>query len=107
MCRIKGSYRSRVDAAVLGAGHDEAVTNDVQPIGESLILGTVVAPDNGGDDLHLSGGDLADIPLACMEFEGWEGSYVETGGSCPDAVASGADDGGLVDVAGANEAGFC
>jgi hypothetical protein len=32
--------------------------------------------------------------------------YIETARSCPDAVAGSADDGGLVDVAGADEAAY-
>lgn len=31
-------------------------------------------------------------------------TYLETGGAGPDAVTSGADDGGLVDMSGANKA---
>lgn len=45
------------------------------------------------------------VSYTALRIWGHRWSYVETGGSCPDAVASGADDGGLVDVAGANEAG--
>jgi len=78
--------RSCVDAAALGAGHNESLATNKETLGESAVLGLVVTAHNGGDGLHLLG------------------LHVEARRSSPDTVTSSADDGGLVDVAGANEA---
>lgn len=47
------SYRSCVNAAVLGAGHDEALAADVQTLAESLVFCVGVAVHDGRDNLHL------------------------------------------------------
>lgn len=54
----------------------------------------------------ISAGEiLTSVSYLAPGLEVRGGSYVEAGGGCPDAVASGADDGGLVEVAGGNQAG--
>ncbi|RBQ67155.1 hypothetical protein VDGD_21645 [Verticillium dahliae] len=77
---------ARVDGAVLGASHDVALAGDVEAVAKGLVGGTGLGGDDVGDGLHLRGGDG------------------EAGRSGPDAVASDADDGSLVNVAGANQA---
>lgn len=54
----KDSYRSRIDAAVLGAGHDEALAAHEETFSKGLILGGTVAGHDGGDELHLLGLEL-------------------------------------------------
>jgi hypothetical protein len=78
--------RSSVDAPVLSSGHDISLTSDVETFGKSLVLGLLVTANNVRDGLHLFRLEL------------------EVGRSSPDAVTSGADDGTLVDVTGADEA---
>jgi hypothetical protein len=81
-----GTTRSSVDAPVLSSGHDISLTSDVETFGKSLVLGLLVTANNVRDGLHLFRLEL------------------EVGRSSPDAVTSGADDGTLVDVTGADEA---
>lgn len=52
------SYRSRVDASVLGPGHDVSGTTQEKTLCEGLVLGTAVAAEDGGDGLHLIGLEL-------------------------------------------------
>lgn len=105
----RNAYRSCVDAAVLSAGHDVALADNPQTLGEGLVLGGRITSDDGRDGLHLLRLELkeqenksVESPLHSCRHRGV--SHIETGRGGPDTVASGADDGGLVNMTGANQA---
>lgn len=52
------SYRSGVDAAVLGPGHDVSGTAQEKTVSECLVLGTIVAVEDGSENLQLGGLEL-------------------------------------------------
>lgn len=108
------AYRSSVDAAVLGSGHDVSLTANEETLGKGLVLGGAVTADDGGDGLHLLGLDLfacRQISHRSFEVRPHRASsrfhvYLQIGRGSPGAVAGGADDGALGDVAGADKAIF-
>ena len=86
ICRRKNStHLLAVDTPAVRLDDDEALAGDVQA--GALDLLDVASVLVGGDDL--------------LNFGGRDG---ETSAGRPDAVALAVEDGGLVDVAGANEA---
>lgn len=119
-------YLARVDASiVLDPGDDVSVAGNVESLGLCLCRGGFGSVQDIGKVLHLLGCDLerpsalalpirsVDRGCVChgvivssyhLRLE-WRGrKYRESTRSSPAAVAGGADDGGLVNVAGANEA---
>jgi hypothetical protein len=102
---LGGAYQSRIDAAVLSASHNEAIASNEQTIGEGGVFGLVVTSKDGRDALHLLRLQLRGCQSVLRGIWGVRGiSHVEAGGSGPDTIARDDDDGGRVDVAGANQA---
>lgn len=85
-------------------GHDGghvSLAGHVQALAECLVGRRLVALEDGGDGLHLVRLDLGGLEDGKKIRRQ---TYREAAAGRPGAVAGGADDGALVNVAGANEA---